>query len=186
MHAWGFAIFDPSEIGCRAQFIHNAMSDADVPDKPRFHSVDVAGDRISEYRRTISTAMQRWARYLEAMPIDAQAEVSTIAANAREPLSAIVATGPEQDVPAATPPLPRSGKRKRKKRLCYDRDHLWLSWHETAGSDTFHSPANIRDKWNRENPTATISDGELGRDLVEKGIQKARNERGNVPPENLK
>jgi hypothetical protein len=75
-------------------------------------------------------------------------------------------------------------RRRRKRRKCFERDHKWLDWYEAQGTETYHAPAVIRDKWNRENQSERISDGEHGRDLVEKGIARARKERGNVPPEN--
>lgn len=70
-------------------------------------------------------------------------------------------------------PRPVAGKRRRP---TYERDHLWLSWYEVEGSDTFHSPAKIRDRWNREHPDEAIAGGAQGRDLVKKGILLAQRE----------
>ncbi len=66
----------------------------------------------------------------------------------------------------------------------YARDHLWLEWYEDENAETYHKPAKIRDRWNKENPTQRIDFGNNGRELVKKSIAKAKRERGNVPPEN--
>jgi hypothetical protein len=61
-------------------------------------------------------------------------------------------------------------------RRCYDRDHTWLAWYEDKNAETWHSPAKIRDRWNRENKDSQIADATNGCDLVDKGIKKAREE----------
>ena len=72
------------------------------------------------------------------------------------------------------------------RRRCYARDHTWLKWYEAEGETTFHSPAEIRDKWNRENKDQQIDAGSNGRDVVENGIATATKERdssgGKVKP----
>jgi hypothetical protein len=81
----------------------------------------------------------------------------------------------------------REGLSDRRKRPCFDRDHAWLAWYDDNHAETYHSPANIRDKWNRMGteerkriaPKAhqKIAEKEQGMDLVKKGIAKARQER---------
>ena len=77
-----------------------------------------------------------------------------------------------------TPPAADSGKRP-----AYDRDHLFLAWYETEGSDTYHSHAKIRDRWNaipisdrkRDYPTAP---NKVEREAVIKCIERAKKDRG--------
>jgi hypothetical protein len=87
------------------------------------------------------------------------------------------ANGEQKRVGALAPPVEAGKVPPGITRRMAARDHLWLAWYETTGTDTFHSPARIRDKWNRENQSSKIDDGDKGRDLVEKSIEKARGER---------
>lgn len=82
-----------------------------------------------------------------------------------------------ETMPARThPPVPQ---RSCKRRRCYDRDHTFLRWYEAEGDTTFHSPAAIRDKWNREHSEEEqISGGAHGLDSVEKAIKRAKRETG--------
>jgi len=74
------------------------------------------------------------------------------------------------------------------KRPAYHRDRKWLEWYEASGSETYRSYAKIRDKWNslspeqREEISPDFSSGipkrgRTGADRVEKGIEKATNDR---------
>ena len=70
-----------------------------------------------------------------------------------------------------------------RRRQAYQRDHLWLDWHEVEGL----GPASIRDRWNaipsesrqRACPSTpnVIGKGESGRDVVKKALRRARKER---------
>ena len=64
MYAWGFRVFDPTEQ-TRFEAILHALSDADVPDKPRSFPVNVAGDKIGSYRQRVERTMERWIRILD-------------------------------------------------------------------------------------------------------------------------
>ena len=66
-----------------------------------------------------------------------------------------------------------TGAEDRTKRRCYHRDHIWLRWAEDEGM----TPAPIRDRWNREHPTDKIGPKDSGREVVKKGLDKARAER---------
>lgn len=71
-----------------------------------------------------------------------------------------------------------------KKRPAYERDHLWLRWHEDDGL----SELQIRDKWNNldENERRVISPtkfqsidgGNSGRSIVYNALVRARKENG--------
>jgi hypothetical protein len=71
-----------------------------------------------------------------------------------------------------------------KQRPCHFRDRAWLEWHDDQNAETHHSPAKIRDKWNRMSaeerkrisPKACNKIGEkrTGLDVVKKAVQKAR------------
>lgn len=77
-----------------------------------------------------------------------------------------------------TTPVPDNGKRP-----AYYRDHLFLTWYETEGAETYHSPAKISDKWEaipietrkRDYPTAP---GNVNREIVRKGIAAAKKDIG--------
>jgi hypothetical protein len=49
-------------------------------------------------------------------------------------------------LPARAAPAGSAGKRK-----CFDRDHTMLGWYEKITSETYHSNAKIRDRWNSDN-----------------------------------
>jgi hypothetical protein len=54
-----------------------------------------------------------------------------------------------------------------------ERDGLWLAWYEDSNAETYHSPAKIRDRWNRDNPRRKVSSA----DVVKKGLDAARRDR---------
>ena len=60
------------------------------------------------------------------------------------------------------------------------RNFGWYDWYYEDDADTYHSPAAIRDRWNRENQDAKIEDGQGGADVVSKGIKSVRPFRGKV------
>lgn len=53
------------------------------------------------------------------------------------------------------------------------RNDIWRAWYYTQDEATYHSPANIRDKWNTDYPERRIGGGNSGRDLVNKGIRES-------------
>jgi hypothetical protein len=57
------------------------------------------------------------------------------------------------------------------RRPAYDRDHAFLQWSKMG-----MKKAEIRDKWNKENPGAFIGDGRQGLDTVLTGLKKAKSE----------
>ena len=62
------------------------------------------------------------------------------------------------------------------------RNCKFLEWYEADGEDTHHSPTKICDKWNgmKREERAKICEASVGnvtRDVVEKGIQRARKSR---------
>ena len=73
-----------------------------------------------------------------------------------------------------------TGRKKKKGRPCYERDRLWLTWHE-SGERLTH--AKIRDRWNgmlqhernEASPSCseTIGSGGSGTDVVKKGLKQA-------------
>ena len=97
-----------------------------------------------------------------------------------EAASTIEQAGSQQSCQSAhgSSPVAVEGHPERQsRRPCYERDHLFLKWNEAEDSPTFHSPAKIRDKWNREHPNDQIGDGRSGSDVVRKGLQAARRDR---------
>jgi hypothetical protein len=80
--------------------------------------------------------------------------------------------------PAPPPAAPAAGASNKPRRPCYDRDHLWLRWHEEEGMN----PAAIRDRWNREyqqHGGERIAAKKRGLFVVIEGLKKAKEERGN-------
>jgi hypothetical protein len=83
------------------------------------------------------------------------------------PLPEELMAGPPEDAPPA---------QTDKRRPCYERDHLWLQWHEEEGL----GPAAIRDRWNQEfaqHGGAKIGVKRAGFDVVAEGLKKARKEK---------
>lgn len=73
-----------------------------------------------------------------------------------------------------------------KQRPCFTRDRTWLEWYDDQNGETYHSPANIRDKWNgmsqKEririsiNASNKIGEKRIGQEVVKKAIEKAQKE----------
>ena len=78
-------------------------------------------------------------------------------------------------------PAAKNRAQEPKQRPCGRRDTAWLEWYNDKNAETYHSPANIRDKWNsmtdeerkRISPTSFNKIGK-SRDVVKKAIQKAQ------------
>ena len=97
----------------------------------------------------------------------------------------------EVDVPpAATPQLTTEGKG------AAPRNDQFLEWYEAKGADTYRSHAKIRDKWNalswQERETICpdkpqkLEEGKKGRQVVIKGIQRAKIRRDRNAPKATK
>lgn len=60
------------------------------------------------------------------------------------------------------------------------RDHLFLEWYETAGAETYHSPATICKRWNSmphaERELQTGMRGKVTYEVVKKALKKARDD----------
>lgn len=90
-------------------------------------------------------------------------------------------TTPQTPGATVTPRKGDSVTRPAPRRPRFSRDHQLLQWYEDEGPE-HHSPAAVRDRWNREHPEQPVGDGTPGCHVVEKAIQKARKERENSSP----
>jgi hypothetical protein len=81
----------------------------------------------------------------------------------------------DERVPGGAAPASEPAMPQRKRRRCYERDHIWLAW-----KDEGLGYAAIRDKWNAEcgdHGGKPIGRGRSGSDSVRQGVTTARKER---------
>jgi hypothetical protein len=84
--------------------------------------------------------------------------------------------------PSGLRPAEKDDAQNRSGRSCADRDEMFLKWYESKDEPTYRSHATIRDKWNAMHPKESVGVGTSGRQVVIKGIERAKDRRLKTRP----
>ena len=75
--------------------------------------------------------------------------------------------------PEAAIPLVHAPAKRGRPSATRERNQTFLGWYLDSTARTFHSPAEIRNRWNRENPSESIGDDRTGIWVVKKALRAA-------------
>lgn len=124
-------------------------------------------------------------RLLVCMDVDSFLEASVFFRQASKELRKSADLPEGSPTVLVEPSVPRSQVEVDGKRPAYARDHLFLTWYEADGAETYHSQAKIRDKWNKmsleeQRDIYPASQVPVTRAVVIQAVKKAQSESDDV------